>query len=180
MANLEDEKMSPAQIGIGTVVVLVTVVIFCFVVWQVTHKEDKANIIVTQNTESEQDEVSGLPVVSEAGGETNVVTELQGTDTDTIENPVETVNTDNDLDMTFTTVKELVTAKDVTNLRSEPSTSQGKTTVVGQLKNGDYVERVGIDYASGWSKLNYNGKTVYAVSQYLTTKEDENVGREDD
>ncbi len=178
MANLEDEKMSPAQIGIGTVVVLITVVIFCFVVWQVTHKEDKANIIVTQNTESEQDEVSGLPVVSEVSGESNSVAESLGTDT--IEIPVESEATDNDLDMTFTTVKELVTAKDVTNLRSEPSTSQGKTTVVGQLKNGEYVERVGIDYASGWSKLSYNGKTVYAVSQYLTTKEDENVGREDE
>ena len=64
---------------------------------------------------------------------------------------------------------EIVTAKDVTNLRSEPSTDQGQLTVITQLSNGQNARRIGINPDTGWSQLEYNGQVVYAVSQYLTT-----------
>lgn len=67
----------------------------------------------------------------------------------------------------FTEVNESVTAKEYVNLRS--STSQADdTNVVDVLNNGTVVTRTGIS-DSGWSRLNYNGQTVYAVSSYLTT-----------
>lgn len=65
----------------------------------------------------------------------------------------------------YTTVNEQVTAKDVTNLRDAATT---KSNIVVALKNGEVVTRIGIG-KNGWSKLNYNGKTVYAISSYLTT-----------
>ncbi|MCM1121075.1 MAG: glycoside hydrolase family 25 [Eubacterium sp.] len=69
--------------------------------------------------------------------------------------------------MKFTEVNENVTAKDSTNLRNVPS--QGAdSTVVYTLKNGETVARTGVS-DSGWSRLSYNGQTVYAVSSYLTT-----------
>lgn len=69
--------------------------------------------------------------------------------------------------MKFTDVSENVTAKDSTNLRNVPS--QGAdSTIVYTLKNGESVARTGVS-DSGWSRLNYNGQTVYAVSSYLTT-----------
>lgn len=69
--------------------------------------------------------------------------------------------------MKFTDVNESVTAKDSTNLRNIPS--QGAdSTIVYTLKNGESVARTGVS-DSGWSRLNYNGQTVYAVSSYLTT-----------
>ena len=34
------------------------------------------------------------------------------------------------------------------------------------LKNGEYIKRIGI-HGNGWSKLEYNGQTVYAISSYL-------------
>lgn len=67
----------------------------------------------------------------------------------------------------FTEVNETVTAKEVTNLRSVPSSSD-PDTIVAVLKNGDTAKRIGIG-DNGWSKLEYDGKIVYAVSSYLTT-----------
>lgn len=69
--------------------------------------------------------------------------------------------------MNFTEANEEVTAKDSTNLRNIPS--QGSdSTVVYTLSNGETLIRTGIS-DSGWSRLTYNGQTVYAVSSYLTT-----------
>lgn len=67
----------------------------------------------------------------------------------------------------FNKVNEQVTAKDKTNLRSEPN-SKSADTIVEVLKNGDVATRTGIS-DNGWSRLEYNGKTLYAVSSYLTT-----------
>ncbi len=65
----------------------------------------------------------------------------------------------------FETVDEQVTAKEETNLRTKPTTQDSE--VVYTLKNGEYIKRIGV-HANGWSKLEYNGQTVYAISSYLT------------
>lgn len=69
--------------------------------------------------------------------------------------------------MRFTEVNEEVTAKENTNLRNIPSQGED-STVVYTLPNGETLTRTGIS-DSGWSRLTYNGQTVYAVSSYLTT-----------
>lgn len=66
----------------------------------------------------------------------------------------------------FQTVDEQVTAKTETNLRTQPSTQNSQ--VVYLLKNGEYVKRIGISN-NGWSKLEYNGQIVYAITSYLTS-----------
>lgn len=67
----------------------------------------------------------------------------------------------------FKSVDEKVTAKNATNLRTAPSTTNSE--VVYTLKNGEVVQRIGV-HTNGWSKLLYNGQVVYAVSSYLTTE----------
>lgn len=69
--------------------------------------------------------------------------------------------------MNFTDVEETVTAKDSTNLRNIPSQGED-STVVYTLQNGENVTRTGVSN-SGWSRISYNGQTLYAVSNYLTT-----------
>ncbi len=69
----------------------------------------------------------------------------------------------------FADVDEQVTAKEETNLRTAPSTVSSE--IVYTLKNGEFVHRTGI-HTNGWSRLEYNGQTVYAVSSYLTTEAD--------
>ena len=79
----------------------------------------------------------------------------------------EKVNADAEALMKFSDVNETVTAKQSTNLRNIPS--QGSdATVVATLQNGDTVTRTGVSN-SGWSRVSYNGQTLYAVSSYLTT-----------
>lgn len=70
--------------------------------------------------------------------------------------------------MEFTQSDAQVTPKDVINLRSEPSTLNADN-IVAQAKNGEVLNRTGVNEATGWTRLDYNGETLYAVSQYLTT-----------
>jgi len=67
----------------------------------------------------------------------------------------------------FTAVSDQVTAKEEANLRSRPSTDND-STVLGKLAYGEIANRTGVSN-SGWSRLSYNGKTVYAKSSVLTT-----------
>ena len=75
--------------------------------------------------------------------------------------------TNADADGPFQSVKEQVTAKNQVNLRS--SMDQGNDgNVVHCLVNGEVAQRTGIG-SNGWSRVVYNGQTLYCVSSYLTT-----------
>ena len=54
------------------------------------------------------------------------------------------------------------------NLRSLPSVEDPSCVVVATLKNGEIVTRTGINRDVGWSRVIYNGQTLYCVSNYLT------------
>ena len=79
----------------------------------------------------------------------------------------EIVAPDKDALLNFTTVNEIVTAKDTTNLRDLPS-QDSTSKIVATLTNGMQATRIGVS-TSGWSKVVYNGVTCYAVSSLLTT-----------
>ena len=83
------------------------------------------------------------------------------------ETPAETVTANPEVGIIFTEVNETVTAKQETNLRSEPGTLNDDS-VVGKLVHGETATRTGIGH-NGWSRLVYNGQTLYAVTSYLTT-----------
>ena len=72
----------------------------------------------------------------------------------------------------FAPVEEIVTAKELVNLRKLPSVEREDAEVLAQLKLGDIATRVGVS-DNGWSKLEYNGITCYAVSSYLKIADDE-------
>lgn len=65
----------------------------------------------------------------------------------------------------FTAVSENVTAKEVTNLRNRPSV-EAPSEVIAELKHGDTAVRTGVSN-EGWSRVEYNGQTLYCVSSYL-------------
>ena len=71
----------------------------------------------------------------------------------------------------FTACNETVTAKDVVNLRTKPSVTDADSTVAASLKSGETATRVGINNDVGWSKVEYNGQTLYCVSSYLKVVE---------
>lgn len=70
--------------------------------------------------------------------------------------------------MRFTAVQESVTPKDAVNLRTAPNTADDGNVVI-KIQNGEALARIGINQDTGWSQIDYNGQTLYAVTQYLTT-----------
>lgn len=69
----------------------------------------------------------------------------------------------------FTRVSELVTAKEVTNLRNRPSVEDPSQVIV-QLYHGEVITRTGVSDV-GWSRVEYNGQTLYCISSYLEAAE---------
>ena len=66
----------------------------------------------------------------------------------------------------YTDANDEVTAKDEVNLRAGAGTSYD---IVATLKSGEFVKRTGIG-KNGWSRLKYKGKTVYAITSYLSNE----------
>lgn len=73
--------------------------------------------------------------------------------------------------ITFTKADEKVTAKIITNLRLVPNTDSDETIVVS-LENGQIARRTGIG-SNGWSRVEYEGQVLYAVTNYLKVVEEE-------
>lgn len=73
----------------------------------------------------------------------------------------------------FTAASGKVTAKDTVNLRSSPN-GKDDANIVCQLKNGEFADRLATNGGKGWTRLSYNGQTLYAVSSLLMTEEEYN------
>lgn len=180
--------MIPAFIGMVILAILI-----CIPLWKLSHhnSNDGAGdtlpaVIVTEETKTTETvtepETTAIPEPTAAPTATPEPTVAPTATTETTATPTPAATPENrpvvadtpapapvsDGSMTFIEVNDTVTAKDVSNLRSTPSTSE-EGNVVGQLKNGETLTRTGRNDDTGWSRLNYNGQTVYAVSAYLTT-----------
>ncbi|MCM1046018.1 MAG: hypothetical protein NC417_10955 [Candidatus Gastranaerophilales bacterium] len=171
-------------------VVIVLVVLLCTLVWAATHRNRGGDIpsdvegmaetdtesLSTQNglpesapqeTASQENEPSGTTTsqsedVAPSSAQESQMPQESSSSAEVME-PVS-----GDSSMTFQEVNEAVTAKDVTNLRSEPNTGDSEN-VLAQLMNGDSLTRTGINEDTGWSRLLWQEQEVYAVTQYLTT-----------
>ena len=67
--------------------------------------------------------------------------------------------------VTFTDVNETVYATGTVNIRSGPDEDCEK---LGSLSKGESVKRIAVGN-NGWSRVEYNGKTAYIYSSYLST-----------
>ena len=83
--------------------------------------------------------------------------------------PVQTSSEDtgDGLKTKFADCSDIVTAKIEVNLRTLPSVTNPESTVVAVLHNGETVTRTGVNNEYGWSRVDYNGQTLYCVSSYL-------------
>lgn len=190
----DDFNSDDAEEESGGVHPLVTVAVFfglvilaaiiCGFLWKATHKNEEPKQPVSQDetlqqeensvddssedveniVEEEPQEIVDAETKDPIDESADILTEGEMTGSEELEEePVS-----GDETMEFDDVVEDVTAKDVINLRSQPSTLDSEN-IIGQLSNGEVVERIGMNTITGWSKLMYNGQVVYAVSNYLTT-----------
>ena len=167
-SNERNGKDEPIYLLIGGVVMIVFVVLFCVIVWGVTHRKDN-DIVISSSSSVVTEETSS----SETQESVDVVAPVESTvvEESSEEVGVDYNDTSNDMGLVFEPIEDKVTAKDVTNLRSEPSTGQGQATVVAQLRNGQTATRIGKEETTGWSKLVYDGQIVYASTNYLIVVE---------
>lgn len=82
--------------------------------------------------------------------------------------PQEGAGSGDGLKTRFAQRNEQMTAKIEVNLRKLPSVTNPDAEVVATLHNGEYVTRTGINEDYGWSRVEYNGQTLYCISSYLT------------
>ncbi len=78
---------------------------------------------------------------------------------------------DDGINTVFTAVSENVTPKIEVNLRKLPSVTNPDAVVVATVKAGEVFARTGINNDYGWSRVEYNGQTLYCVSSYLNVVE---------
>ena len=88
--------------------------------------------------------------------------------TDTSQTDVTDVPTGTAIKTQFTACDDLVTAKSMTNLRTLPSVTNSDSQVVKTLYYGEVVHRTGYNADYGWSRVEYEGQTLYCVSSFLT------------
>ena len=164
--TLEEALKNPAYIAIGSGVCLLIVVLFCVIVWNVSHQKDEE--VILNNTGNNTVEI---PSMGESVEDEIIVTPApeQETEVDDIQKLI--AEKYNDQGLVFTEMDDWITAKEVTNLRSEPSTEKGVESVVVKLNNGEAVRRVGINEETGWSKIVYEDMIVYASTSYMVEAE---------
>ena len=78
---------------------------------------------------------------------------------------------DDGLKTKFSAVSENVTPKIEVNLRKLPSVTNPDAVVVATVSAGEVFVRTGINKDYGWSRVEYNGQTLYCVSSYLNVVE---------
>lgn len=189
----EEDRLHPAVIAGVCLGLIALAAVICAVLWSFTHRErgEESTVYATETgqgitgtgedmSETDVDRPEGGEAVSETGMNESETTEempaeteagdAEQTDNGAMEEGLvgEQEPISGNESMSFTEVADTVTAKDVTNLRSVPSTVDSEN-VVAQLLNGETLSRTGVNDTTGWSRLDYNGQTVYAVSGYLTT-----------
>ena len=87
--------------------------------------------------------------------------------TDLTVKPQETVPEDDGIKTVFTACNEQVSPKIEVNLRTLPSVTNPDSVIVVKLQYGEVVTRTGINTDVGWSRVEYNGQTLYCVSSYV-------------
>ncbi len=85
----------------------------------------------------------------------------------TLKTPEPTPEPDDGIKTEFVSRNENVTPKIEVNLRTLPSVTNPESIVVVTLPSGSVVRRTGINEDVGWSRVEYEGQTLYCVSSYV-------------
>ena len=79
---------------------------------------------------------------------------------------------DDGIKTVFTPCEEMVSPKMGVNLRTLPSVTNPESVVVVKLPYGAVVKRTGINKDVGWSRVEYEGQTLYCISSYVYVVEE--------
>lgn len=163
----EEDEEEPAKPWLTAVVFLVLIVLaagICAALWHFSHRDSpEEGDTAMQGQASGAAESGGASAASGASAQEGDTAGSGGDLDQQFREPVSGTK-----DMEFTEVQQSVTPKDVINLRSVPDTLD-TDNIVAQVQNGEVLLRTGINEDTGWSEIEYEGQTLYGVTQYLTT-----------
>ncbi len=80
------------------------------------------------------------------------------------ETPSASRETEEKKEMVFSETSGIVTPKEYVNLRTEPSTTGGESTIFCQVQAGEKLNLTGYNLEHGWSRVEYEGQVLYVVT----------------
>lgn len=86
--------------------------------------------------------------------------------------PPTPVPVDDGIKTVFTACDDKVSPKMEVNLRKLPSVTNPEAEVIVKLPYGAVVKRTGINKDVGWSRVEYEGQTLYCISSYVYVVEE--------
>ena len=72
-----------------------------------------------------------------------------------------------DIKTQFEDVEDYVTPKEKVNLPTLPSVEDPDCKIAATITSADTVKRTGINRDVGWSRVEYEGQTLYCITRYL-------------
>ncbi len=87
--------------------------------------------------------------------------------TDLSVKPKPTAVPDDGIETEFTPCDDVVSPKIEVNLRNIPSVTSTDSQVIATVKYGEIFRRTGYNEELGWSRIEYDGQTLYCVSSYI-------------
>ena len=189
----EEKDVKPMTKVLVFLGLMVVAAIICAVLWNVTHNDKKDGGTEGSPVKGAEESVPEEELLAEGSRKPDTETVPEGTGEPGAEmspeeggeadsgkvsqesetpasNAADNSGSGQDADekvMDFAECEDTVTPKEVINLRSTPSTAADN--IVSQAVNGDLLRRTGVNNDTGWSRVEYNGQIVYAVSSYLTS-----------
>lgn len=156
----EPSKKNGKKISVMTKVIMAFLIVAVLVLIAVA--------VLYSFTGEEETEISKIPVQTMEDKDKKESSSVVIAESESSSQEQETKESDaNEITTEFLPDNSKVTAKDVVNLRSMPSTTNENCVILGTLSKGEVLTRTGISYEMGWSRLEYNGQVVYAVTSYL-------------
>lgn len=142
---------SPLQSFLTFLVLVAVAGIICVIIWVATH----------------QDRETQAPVVPEIKVDQSVNETLAAPEVKQTEESTESTEIEESPLMEFSMCNDIITPKEYVNLRTEPSTDGGSTTVYCTVSVGDKIKRTGYNLDYGWSRVEYDGQVLYVVTSYV-------------
>lgn len=159
--DTEDKGAKPLTMILVFIVLIIVAALISVVLWVVTHQKEDTVVLPTDVESSVVDYINpeDIQVTSEDSGEAEAETDINR------------VVTSDGREVVFTDCDNTVTPKEYVNLRTEPSTAGGESTVYCKVHAGELLHRTGYSPDLGWSRVEYGDAVVYVVTSNVEAVE---------
>lgn len=158
--ELSERMEQPMMTFLVFVGMVLVTAILCVIIWAITHQKETTVVLPTNESS----------VVDYVG--TTDTSETESSEAEEPEVNDDIVVTSDGREVVFTDCDNIITPKEYVNLRTEPSTAGGESTVYCKASAGDIIRRTGISPDFGWSRIEYADQVLYVVTSNVEVVEE--------